>query len=811
MLTNYFKIALRNFARNKVYSAINIGGLAVGIAACILIFLFIKDELSYDRYHSKADRIYRVTRDFLSKDGSVSLHLARVAPPVGPLLTQDFPEIETICRMLPGTLLLEDEEKQKTFREENFFFAEPTAFQLFDIELLKGNPDKALQDPFAILLSDQMVEKYFPNEDPIGKVLKFGSDTKLSLRVEGVYKSFPVNAHMHPDFLASFSTLNDTAVYGAEGLKTNWSNNSFPTYLLLPSAAEAKRLEAQFPAFLDRHLAGTDHARDRKPSEFTNLYLQKLTDIHLHSHLDSELEENGDYSSVMVLSVVGLIILLIACINYINLSTARSTSRAKEVGVRKVIGAARHNLITQFLLESVLIASMATVLALGITELVLPWLNAFTDKQIVFHIFSDGWFLVLLLTLPVLVGVLAGLYPAIYLSHFQAATVLKGTLSSSSRNPLLRKSLVILQFSISIVLIIATGIIFQQLLYMQQKDLGFDKEQLLVLPNYTALTPQYEAFKAELVKSSTVQGVGRSQLVPTDQLLNSMGAQVMKGDSLAPTSATIKFVTVDHDLLDVYKVKLAAGRNFSRSHASDDTAAYIINEATARMIGWQDPRQAIDQVLSYGDNRGRIIGVVKDFNFESLHKEISPMVFMISRSENYGNISVKISGDTRQAMAHIEQTWERFLPGYPFEYDFIDQLYGKSYEAEQQKAQIFSIFSGVAIFIACLGLFGLASYTTVQRTKEIGIRKVFGASVLRIVTLLSTDFLKLVLVANLIAWPLAWYAMRRWLQDFAYRIEIQTDVFWVAAFLAFLIAIATISFHAIRAASANPIKALRTQ
>jgi putative ABC transport system permease protein len=811
MIQNYLKIALRNFARNKIYAAINIGGLAVGIAACILIFLFIKDELSYDRFHSKADRIYRVTRDFVSDDGSVSLHLARVAPPVGPLLEQDFPEIEAVCRMLSTTLLLEDEANQRTFREERFFFAEPTAFKLFDIELLKGNPEKALQDPFVILLSDKMAEKYFPNEDPVGKVLKFGSQTKFNLRVEGVFESLPANSHMHPDFLAAFSTLNDTAVYGAEGLKTNWGNNSFPTYLLLPSEEEAKRLEAQFPAFLNRHLTGSDHARDRKPSDFSNLYLQKLTDIHLRSNLDSELETNGDYSSVMVLSVVGFIILLIACINYINLSTARSTSRAKEVGVRKVIGAARHNLVTQFLLESVLIAFIATVLALGLTELVLPWLNEFTGKQIAFHILSDKWFVILLLLLPVLVGVLAGLYPALYLSHFQAANVLKGTLSSSSKNPVLRRSLVILQFSISIVLIIATGIIFQQLMYMQQKDLGFEKGQLLVLPEYMTLAPQYEAFKTELLTSSTVEGVGRSQLVPTDQLLNSMGAQVMKGDSLAPTSATIKFVTVDHDLLDVYKVEMAAGRNFSRSHLSDDSSAYIINEAAARMIGWRDAQQALDQTLSYGDNRGRIIGVVKDFHFESLHKEISPMVFMISRSGNYGNISVKVSGDTKQAMAHIEQIWQKFLPGYPFEYDFMDQLYGQSFEAEKQKAQIFTIFSGIAIFIACLGLFGLASYTTVQRTKEIGIRKVFGASILRIVTLLSTDFLVLVLVANLIAWPLAWYAMDRWLEDFAYRVEIQTGVFMLAAFLAFIIAIVTISFHAIKAASANPVKALRAQ
>ncbi|MFD3001712.1 ABC transporter permease [Pontibacter toksunensis] len=809
MLKNYLKIAFRNFARNKVYSAINVGGLAIGIAACILIFLFVKDELSYDRYHSKADRIYRVTRDFLSQDGSVSLHLARVAPPIGPLLEQDFPQIEAVARMVTFGVMLENKEAQKTFREDSMYFAEPAALEIFDINLIKGNPDKALRDPFTLLISDKTAKKYFPGEDPIGKVLHFG--TQSSLRVEGVYESFPANSHFHPEFLGSFSTLNDSSVYGAEGLKTNWGNNSFPTYLLLPSEEEAEKIQAQLPAFLDRHLTGVDEASGLKPSTYTNLYLQKLTDIHLRSKLDSELEVNGDIDSITILSFVAIIILLIACINYINLSTARSTSRAKEVGVRKVIGAARHNLIFQFLLESVLLVTVATILSLGIVEVCLPWLNNFTGKEIDSNLFTDQWLLLLIFLLPVLVGVLAGLYPALYLSHFQAASVLKGTLSSSSRNPLLRKSLVIVQFSISIILIIATGIIFQQLTYIQNKDLGFDKEQIVILPEFTTLTPQIDAFKAELTKSSAIQGVARSQLIPTEQLLNSAGAEVTKGDSVAPTSATIKFVTVDHDLIDVYDMEVVAGRNFSREIRSDDTAAYILNEAAVRMIGWRDPQQAIDQTFTYGGNKGRIVGVVNDINFESLHKEISPMVFMISGWGRYRKISIKVKGDTQQALAHIEETWNKFLPTYPFEYEFIDQLYGQTYEAEKKKAQIFSIFSCIAILIACLGLFGLASYTTVQRKKEIGIRKVFGAPVASIVTLISKDFMKLVLVANLLAWPIAWYAMHQWLADFAYRIDISTDIFILAAIVAFIIAMATISYQAIKAATSDPVKSLRTE
>jgi putative ABC transport system permease protein len=809
MLQNYFKTGFRNLVRNKVYSAINIAGLAVGIAACILIFLYVKDELSYDRYHSKADRIYRVTRDFVSNDGSVSLHLGHVAPPFGPLLEQDFPQIESIARILQTALLVEDTDKQRAFREEKIAFAEPAIFDIFDIPLVQGSKEKALTAPFTVLLSDKMVQKYFPNEEPVGQILKFASTA--SVKVAGVYEAFPDNSHFRPDFLISFNTLNDTAIYGAGNLKTNWGNNSFGTYMVLPSEQEAENMQAQLPAFMDRHLSGTDHAGDRKPSDFSRLYLQKLTDIHLRSHLDSEMETNGDINTVMILSAVALVILLIACINYINLSTARSMSRAKEVGVRKVVGAEQPDLVLQFLLESILIAAIATVLAVGITELGLPWLNNFTGKNIASNVFTDKWLLGITLLLPLLVGGLAGLYPAFYLSRFRPALVLKGSLSSSSKNPLLRKSLVVAQFAVSIVLIIATGIMFRQLIYMQNKDLGFEAENVVILPSYTALNPQFEAFKAEMKKSATVEGVGRSLLIPSDRLVNSMGASVMKGDSMAQTSMTIKFVSMDHDLLDVFKVKLAAGRNFDRTRATDDTAAFILNKAAARMIGWHNPQEAIDQVFGYGGTKGRIIGVTEDFHFESLHDEISPMVYLVSKSGGYSNIAIRINGDTREALAHIEQTWERFLPSYPFEYTFLDQKFAETYKAERDKGIIFMIFSCIAIVIACLGLFGLASYTTVQRTKEIGIRKVFGASVTRIVALLSKDFLKLVLIANLLAWPTAWYAMRRWLDDFAYRIEIGTDIFVMAAVLALLISLVTISYQAIKAASANPVKSLRTE
>ncbi|WP_242916912.1 ABC transporter permease [Pontibacter liquoris] len=809
MLQNYFKTASRNLLRNKVYAAINIVGLAAGIAACILIFLYVKDEVSYDRYNTKADRIYRVTRDFLSNDGTVSLSLGHVAPPFGPLLKQEFPDIQALARTLNSTLLLEDKTSQKRFNEEHVYFAEPDIFKIFTIPVKQGNPEKSLDEPFTVLLSEKMAQKYYPGQDPSGKVLTVNN--AFSVKVAGVYEDFPVNAHFHPDFLMSFTTLNDTTIYGSENLKTNWGNNSFGTYFLLPENYPVDKLQAQMPAFLDKVLAGTDHARGRKPSEFTHLYLQKLTDIHLKSHLDSEEETNGELATVLILAAVALVILLIACINYINLSTARSTSRAKEVGVRKVVGALKGDLVKQFLLESVVVAIIATLLGLGLTELSLPWLNDFAQKDLHLHVFSDPVILGFVLLLPLLIGLLAGLYPALYLTRFEPARVLKGSLSNSSKNPTMRKALVIVQFSISIALIIATGVMYRQLLFMQNKALGFDKEKLIVLPYYSSLAPQYEAFKAELMKSSSIQGVGKSLLVPSDRLLNSMGAGVLKGDSMAKTDVTIKYVNVDQDLFDTYKVKLAAGRNFSRQHPTDDSAAFILNETAVKMIGWQEPQQAVDQVFQYGDTRGRIIGVVKDFHFESLHQEIAPMVFLMSRSDSYTNVSIRYSGDPKQALAHIESVWNKFAPDQIFRYDFMDELYSAMYKTEQRKGQIFTVFSCIAIFIACLGLFGLASYTTVQRTKEIGIRKVFGASILKIVTLLSSDFLKLVLIANLLAWPIAWYAMSRWLEDYAYRVTIGTGIFLLAAFLAFIIAIVTISFHAIKAASANPVKALRTE
>jgi putative ABC transport system permease protein len=810
MLQNYFKIAFRNLLRHKVFSLINLLGLTIGLTCCLLISLFILDELSYDRYHAKADRIYRVTRSFLEKDGSVQLHLGHVAPPIGPLIKNDFKEAEEVVRLLQNTLNFRYEDK--VFTEPDVFMAEENLFKVFTIPVLKGNPDKALVDPFTVMLSDEMAEKYFGKEDPMDKTMQV--DGQFTAKVSGVFKKFPANSHFHPDILVSFSTLRDTNIYGEEGLRTNWGNNSFSTFLLLPEDYDPKRMEAQFPAFMDRHMGGVMPPNAPKPSSFTKLYLNKLTDIHLHSQLDSEIETNGDIKRVYIFSAIALLILLIACINYMNLSTARSATRAKEIGIRKVAGAQQRELMGQFLSESLLVTLLAMALAVGLTWLALPLLESLTAKELTIQSIFNWQFGLLALGVTATVGLLAGIYPAVFMSSFQPITVLKGVFKVGGGNVSLRKVLVVGQFCISIILISCTGIVFQQLKYMQEKSLGFDKEHVITLPYYSSITEKWEAFRTELMSNSSIKDVGRSLLVPSNRLLNSFGtAKVQMGDSLVTSSETLYMVYADHDFFSTYGIPFAAGRAFSRDFKTDDSTAFIINETAMRMIGWQNPEDGIGKPFEYGGRRGRLVGIVKDFNFESLHANINPIVFFIpDGGGNFSNISIKVDGNQVQnALSQVEKTWGQFVPDFPYQYTFVDESFGELYEAEQRQGRLFTIFSGIAIFIACLGLFGLAAFATSQRVKEIGVRKVLGASVGNIVTLISKDFVWLVLIAAVIAVPVAWYAMRSWLEDFAYRINLPWWMFALAGFLALLVALGTVSFQAVRAAVANPVNSLRSE
>jgi len=809
MIKNYLKIAFRAILRDKLSSFINIFGLALAMSCSLLIYIFIKDELSYDRYHANADRTYRLTRNFLSPDGSVNLHLGHLAPPFGPLLKNDFPEFEQVARTLNTRLLIalqENGEEKKSFNEEGAYYAEPEIFKIFSIPVVEGSPDKALQEPFNLMLSEKTAERYFGSESAVGKSLKVGN--RYDVIVSGVFKEFPKQSHWHPDILVSFSTLNDTTIYGRRGLETNFGNNSFGTYALVKEPFDAKKMEKQFPAFVDRHMRMQSDPNEPVPSTWTNLFLQRLTDIHLHSHLDSEEESNGNINNVYMMGVIGLFIILIACFNFVNLSTARASKRAKEVGLRKVVGAFKNQLISQYLSESVMIAFFALLLAILFSYPAVKWLNEFTGKEIPVNILSDINLAAGLITFALLVGLLAGIYPAFVLSGFKPVAILKGQQGSARGKGTLRKFLVVSQFAISIVLIIATVITLKQLQYLNNRDLGYNKDQVVTLRYFGDLANNYDSFFNELIKQSSIKNVARSSRVPTGRLLDSQGtARIQKGDSLTDTNVVLKNIRVDQEFFTTYEITFVSGRNFSKDIKTDDSLAFILNEASVKMMG-MTPENIINKDFHYGGITGKVIGVVKDFHFESLHEPIVPIVFEPGRF--YSRMSVKLAGDQIQSgIASIEKVWQEFIPHRPFEYEFLSMQYKNLYEAEQKQGQLFIIFASLAILIACLGLFGLATFNAMQRVKEIGIRKVLGASVPSILGLLSKEIVILIVVANIIAWPVAWYFMKQWLGTFAYHIDMDVFAYLLAGVLAVLIALITVSSQTIKAAMSNPANTLR--
>lgn len=810
MFVNYLKVALRSIFRNKLTSFINIAGLALALTSALLITFYVVDELSYDKHHPQAERLYRVTRYFYDQDGHASLRLANVAPPIGMLMRNDFPEIENLFRMLPintTVTLREDGNEDKSFREPNIFISEPEIFDMLEVNLTEGNKAAALEKPGTMVVSEAMAEKYFGSTQVQGKTLElFG----FPVQITGVYKPFKPQTHFHPDFLLSFSTLNDSTIYGRRRLETNWGNNAFGTYFVLKEGEDAKALESKLPDFLDKHFgtfarANFGAAPDFVASKVTSLQLQKITDIHLHSHLDDELEPPGNINTVYLMGVIGLFIILIAGFNFINLSTAQATKRSKEVGIRKVAGAFKTQLMNQYLSESVLISLFACVLALGTGYFALAWLNGFTGKSISF--LGNPILLMAMIGGTIVIGMLAGLYPAFVISAFRPAVILKG--KQSGGKPILRRALVVVQFSISIVLIIATAVIFNQLDYLNNKDLGYAKNQVITLPYYSDLNTNFDAFYNALTEHSSINNASRSSRIPTGRLLDSQGAQMRKGDSLQNVGSRIAYIRVDHTFFDTYDIPFVAGRNFSKEVRTDDSLGYVLNEAALVAMGINDPATLIDQEFSYGGVNGKVIGVVKDFHFESLHQTINPIIFLIQRP-SYNNLSIQVTGTNfQEGLNHIEKVWREFLPTRLFEYTFMNERYNNLYQNESKQSQLFTGFSLLAVFIACLGLFGLATFNTLQRIKEIGIRKVLGASVPNILTLLSREIVVLVVVANVIAWPVAWYFMNKWLNTFAYHIEMNILLYALAAFVAIAIALITVSSQTLKAAMSNPANTLR--
>ena len=807
MIQNYFKIAWRNLLRNKGYSLINIVGLAIGVATCLIIMLFVQDELSFDRYNDKADRIVRVVfRGIMNGEKMKESH---AMPPTAQTLRKDFPEVldATRIRYFGGGNKISYGEK--TFVEERFGYVDSNFFQVFTLPLLKGDAKTALVEPHTLVITQEIASKYFGLEDPIGKILYF-KDSKVSYKVTGVIDKVPANSHFHFDFFGSMA--------GVEEAKQNsWLSSSFYTYLVLPVGYDYKLLEAKLPQEVEKYIGpqlkeamGMNLHEFRQKGNDVGLYLQPLTDIHLHSDFANDLEASGDIRYVYIFGAIALFMLLIAGINFTNLSTAGASKRAKEVGIRKTLGSGQSELVGQFLLESVLLSFIALVLAVVFVKLALPVFNGLANKSLSFHLLDSLLVIPGLLLFGLLIGGLAGIYPAFFLSSFRPIAVLKTKFSGTTRSLGLRSGLVVFQFIISVSLIVGVMVVYKQLSYIQNIKLGFDKEQLLVMRGAGALKKSEVVFKEQLLHDPRVVDVSVSDFFPTGPTNTNLTSFFPDGDkSLIRRTFTYQ---VDDRYIPTMGIELALGRNFSKEFPTDSLGV-IINETAAKIFGWGAGALG-HSFHSFTDNNGstksyQVIGVVKDFHFKSLHERIEPLCMVLA--PNSGLIVKVKTKDISGLLASMKTMWAGFHVEEPFSYSFLDEDFRKSYVTEQKTGVILSIFAGLTIFVACLGLFGLATFTADQRTKEIGVRKVLGASVGQIVGLLSKDFLKLVLIACLIAFPLAWWGMNKWLQDFAYRTEISVWVFVLAGVAALLIALLTVSYQAVRAAVSNPVKSLRTE
>jgi len=802
MWKNYFKIALRNLLKHRRITIINLLGLSIGIAAFLLIFLFVQYELSYDQYHTKRDRIYRVSREWLNDNKESNLHLGHLAPPFGPYLKADFPGIiEESVRLTSFNALVSNEEKDLHIVEEHFFFAEEGLFNIFSWNLIEGNAE-ILSDPKAVILTETAAKRYFGDEKAMGKTLIFEGDVEL--QVSGIMEDVPQNTHFHPQIIASFKMVE--AYFGREQMMQNWGSNNFSTFLLLEEGQTAENLEAKIPGFIDSHLGEYNGI----PASETNLlHLWPITDVHLYSQLDSEIEPNGDIKYVYIYSVIALFILIIACINFINLATARSMRRAREVGVRKVMGAFRTHLVRQFLTESILLTLLSLAIAIVLLSLILPEFNNFVQREIQFALNSNLALMALLIIL--LVGVVAGSYPAFILSSFQPSTILRASLQPKGKHPYLRSALVILQFTISTALFIGVITVEKQLAFMQNKSLNFNEKQLAVLPINETIAAQYDNIKDRLLQQEGVSAVSKSSRVPSGRLLDSQGIQAEVGNEMQDVKFRVADIEVDHDFFNTFEINFLTGRNFDLQRASDSTEAFIINASAVTAMGWTSAEEALGKKVNYGGGSrvGSIIGVVDDFHFESLHQPIAPIIFLIADQRN-NNLTVRIDQQHwDKTIAYLKEQWSYFMPNVPFDYYKIEDRFQEQYDAEERLSNVVTYFSVFALIIAALGLIGLASFTAEQRFKEIGIRKIMGASVLQILLLFSKKFTVLVLVALACASFLAYYIMDKWLETFPYHSEIPWWSFVLAGTASLIVAWITVGTQTFKAANSNPVKVLR--
>jgi putative ABC transport system permease protein len=807
MFRNYFIIAFRNLVKSKFYTSINIIGLAVGLATCLLILLYVKDELSYDRYNIKADRIYRVNNEI--KFGNNHMDFAVSPALMGSGMVREMPQVEQYTRLRwSGSLLIK--KGNENVQESRVAFADSTLFDVFTLPVIEGDPKTALKEYHSLVITASMSKKYFNSTHVVGKTMLI-NDTG-NYKITAVIKDIPKQSHFNFDFFLPMlenSGNNDD----------NWLSNDWNTYILLKENADPKQVEAQLNPFLNKHtgpqlksVINLSPDEFKKSGGYFRASLTSLTSIYLHSNKTGELGAIGSAEFVYIFSAIALLILLIACVNFMNLSTARSSNRAKEVGIRKVLGSLKIGLVQQFLTESLLISFIAQGISMVIAWLLLSYFNQLAGKDIQHAALLQPTMMFWLVLLMLTVGLLAGSYPAFFLSSFQPIDVLKGKLAGGFKRSWLRSSLVVFQFIISIVLIFGTVVIYSQLSYIHNRDIGFDRSRIITINNTSALGDQAKTFKNELLQISGIQNATMSGFLPVNYNRNN-NVFFPSASLVASTGMTMEIWPIDENYVPTLDIKILQGRNFSPQYLTDSTAL-IINEAAAKFLGGKTllnkKLYSINDIQTKAVVENHIIGVMKNFNFSSLRDVVTPLAFFPGKDN--GNISVRIrTTDIPSVIAQMKSKWKAISPAQPFVYSFMDEDFNKLYVAEQRTGQIFITFAALAIVIACLGLFGLITYAAEQRTKEIGIRKVIGANMTHIVSMISKDFLKLIWIASCIAFPLAWWCMNKWLQDFAYRTDIRWWVFAFSAILAGMIALFTISFQAIKAATANPVKSLRTE
>jgi putative ABC transport system permease protein len=794
MLKNYFLIAIRNLKNYKGYSLINILGLSIGIACCVIIMLYVRNEISFDQYHEKADRIYRI--EYCRRFADKEIHNVRTPAQWAPALKNDYPAIADFVRLKPPRSRWMVKYEDRLFFEKGFVFADSTVFSVFDFELVRGNPKDVLAAPNTVVLTEEMVKKYFGNEDPIGKTILL--DNKHIITVTGIMKRIPRNSHFDFDFLASFSTLyTEPQIFG--GLPYLATSTQY-TYVLLTKNASPSDLESALPGFVEKYLRD-----ESSPDEQIKIELQPLTDIHLHSHREYEFQKNGDISYVYMFSTIAFIILLIASINFMNLTTARSANRAKEVGMRKVAGARRVQLIRQFIFESALLALISFAIACLFVKLSFPYFNQLSERYLSFALFNDPFLILSLIAITAFVGILAGSYPALYLSGFKPVKVLKGALSKGAKGVVIWRVLVVIQFTVSIVLIIGTIAVFNQLSFMQNQSLGFNKEHVVVIPlPDPAVRDRFDTLESLLRENTGVLNVAASSSLPGG-LYNSWPI-VTEGMSLED-GIIFNVNSVSEHFFETLHIDFVRGRTFSPNAHHDTDRTVILNETAVKKLNWEDP---IGKILDLGPQfRPQVIGVVKDYHFRSMHQPIEPLM-IFPRLMDMLFVSIRIRPDNlNQTINQIEKAWRNVNPEHVFEYSFLDQDYDNAYKVEKRFGEIFGLFAGLAIFVACLGLYGIAAYTAEQRTKEIGIRKVLGASNSTIVKLLNQEFTKLIIVANLLAWPIAYYLIGIWLGDFVYKSYPGIEVYVGAALVSVFVAGITVARQSIKAANIQPVNALK--